>query len=155
MGVIEEVEHSDVQYLSPIFTVPKKDGEYRMVLNLKDLNLDIQYYHFKMETFETALKLIKLNSYMASIDIRHAYYSVPIAVEHKQFLCFKWKGTFFHYTCLPNGISCAPRYYTKLLKPVYATLRQLGHINMGYIDDSLLVADEKDDCIRKGRFYYS
>jgi hypothetical protein len=26
---------------------------------------------------------------------------------------------------------------------------------MGYIDDSLLVADEKDDCIRKGRFYYS
>jgi hypothetical protein len=93
MGVIEEVEHSDVQYLSPIFTVPKKDGEYRMVLNLKDSNLDIQYYHFKMEmeTFETALKLIKLNSYMASIDIRHAYYSVPIAVEHKQFLCFKWK----------------------------------------------------------------
>jgi hypothetical protein len=47
MGVIEEVEHSDVQYLSPIFTVPKKDGEYRMILNLKDLNLNIDYYHFK------------------------------------------------------------------------------------------------------------
>ena len=89
MGVIEEVEHSDVQYLSPIFTVPKKDGEYRMILNLKDLNLDIEYYHFKMETFETALTLIKLNSYMTSIDIRHAYYSVPIAVEHTKFLCFK------------------------------------------------------------------
>ena len=89
MGVIEEVGHSDVQYLSPIFTVPKKDGEYRMILNLKDLNLDIEYYHFKMETFETTLKLIKLNSYMASIDIRHAYYSVPIADEHKKFLCFK------------------------------------------------------------------
>jgi hypothetical protein len=67
----------------------KKDGEYRMILNLKDLNLDIEYYHFKMETFETTLKLIKLNSYMASIDIRHAYYSVPIADEHKKFLCFK------------------------------------------------------------------
>ena len=60
-----------------------------MILNLKDLNLDIEYYHFKMETFETALTLIKLNSYMTSIDIRHAYYSVPIAVEHKKFLCFK------------------------------------------------------------------
>jgi adenylyl- and sulfurtransferase ThiI len=41
MLIIEEVEHSDVQYLSPIFTVPKKDGEYRMILNLKDLNLNI------------------------------------------------------------------------------------------------------------------
>ena len=75
-----------------------------------------------METFETALKLINLNSYMASIDIRHIYYSVPIAVECKKFLCFKWKGTFFQYTCLPNEISCTPRYFTKLLKPVYATL---------------------------------
>jgi hypothetical protein len=27
MGVIEEVGHSDVQYLSPIFTVPKKKME--------------------------------------------------------------------------------------------------------------------------------
>jgi hypothetical protein len=60
-----------------------------MILNLKDLNLDIEYYQFKMETFETTLKLIKLNSYMASIDIRHAYYSVPIADEHNKFLCFK------------------------------------------------------------------
>ena len=95
MLVIEEVEHSDVHYLSPIFTVPKKDGEYRMILNLKDLNLDIEYYHFKMETFETALKLINLNSYMASIDIRHAYYSVPIAVEHKSFFVLNGREHFF------------------------------------------------------------
>lgn len=148
IGVLEKVEDVQNMYLSPIFVVPKKDGEYRMILNLKDLNFDIVYHHFKMETFETALKLIKPNCYMASIDIRHAYYSVPIAHEHRKFLCFKWKNEILQYTCLPNGISCAPRYFTKLLKPVYATLRKLGHLNMGYIDDSLLVADEKEECVR-------
>jgi hypothetical protein len=65
---LEEVKNSDDQYISPIFTVPKKDGEHRMILNLKDLTQNIEYYHFKMDTFETALKLIKPNCFMTSID---------------------------------------------------------------------------------------
>ena len=61
----------------------KKNGEYRMILNLKELNKSIPYYHFNMETFESALKLVKPNCYFASVDVRHAYYCVPIAENHK------------------------------------------------------------------------
>ena len=57
------------------------------------------------------------------------------------------KNAMFHYTCLPNGISCAPRYLTKLLKPVYSTLRKMGHLNLGYIDDSLLIGDSSKECL--------
>ena len=32
------------------------------------------------------------------------------------------------------------------MKPVYASLRMLGHTNSGYIDDSLLVADSFSEC---------
>ena len=146
MNVITEVDHSEGEVISPIFIVPKKDGEYRMILNLKKLNEKVSYHHFKMDTFETALKLIKRNVFMASVDIRHAYYSISVAVEHRKFLRFLWKGKLYSYTCVPNGISCAPRLYTKLMKPVYATLRQLGHTNSGYIDDSLLVAEDFESC---------
>jgi hypothetical protein len=44
-----------------------------------------------MDTFKTALKLIKPNCFMASIDVRHAYYSVAIAHEDRKFLRFEWK----------------------------------------------------------------
>ena len=44
------------------------------------------------------------------------------------------------------GIACAPRLFTKLMKPVYATLRGMGHLNVGYIDDSLLISDAFDEC---------
>lgn len=100
-----------------------------------------------MDTFETALKLIKPNYFIASINVRHAYYSVPIAHEDRKFLCFKWKNVIFQYTCLPNGINCAPVYFTKLLKPVYSTLRKMGHINLDYIDDSLLIVDSRKECL--------
>lgn len=117
-----------------------------MILNLKDLNENVVYHHFKMDTFESALKLVRPNCYMASIDLKNAYYSVPIAKEHRKCLRFLWKDKIFQYTCLPNGIACAPRIFTKLLKPVYATLHQLGYINMGYIDDSILIGDDYEEC---------
>jgi hypothetical protein len=36
---LEEVKNSDDQYISPIFTVPKKDGEHRMIIqyNIKNV----------------------------------------------------------------------------------------------------------------------
>lgn len=146
MRVIEETVPSENQFVSPIFTRPKKDGEYRMILNLKELNESIEYHHFKMDTFETALKLIKPNCFMASIDLRHAYYSVNIYKPYRKYLRFHWKGKLYEYTCLPNGIALAPRKFTKLMKPVYANLRQMGHSNVGYIDDSMLSADTKLEC---------
>lgn len=146
IGVIEEAKHEEDQFISPIFTRPKKDGEHRMILNLKDLNMSVEYHHFKMDTFETVLKLVKPNCFMASIDLRHAYYSVSIFKPHRRYLRFIWKGKIFEYTCLPNGLALAPRKFTKLMKPVYAKLRQMGYSNSGYIDDSYLQGDTKAEC---------
>ena len=48
----------------------------------------------------------------------------------------------------PNGLACAPRLFTKLLKPVYATLQSEGITCLGYIDDCLLIADTHVGCQR-------
>ena len=146
MKVIKEVEHTPGEYISPIFIVPKKNGEYRMILNLKQLNENIVYHHFKMETFKSALKLVKKNCYFASVDLRHAYYSVPLSEEVQKRFRFQKSGKVYQYTSLPNGVICAPCLYTKLMKPVYASLCMLGHTDSGYIDDSLLVADTFSEC---------
>ena len=84
---------------------------------------------------------------MASIDLTDAYYVVPIAEEHRKYLRFYWQGCLYQYTCMPNGLSSAPRCFTKLLKPVYSTLRQYGHINVGYIDDSYLQGSDTKECL--------
>ena len=57
-GVLEKTEHAEGNFLSTIFVRPKKDGSYRMILNLKPLNEFVSYYHFKMDTIHTALKLM-------------------------------------------------------------------------------------------------
>ena len=86
------------------------------------------------------------NCYMASVDLTDAYYTVPVAVEHRRYLRFLWRNRLFQYTCLSNGLVSALRYFTKLLKPVYSTLRSQGYLNVGYINDSYLQGDSNTEC---------
>jgi hypothetical protein len=69
-----------------------------MILNLKPFNEFVDYNHFKMDTFQTAMKLIRPGCFMASIDLKDAYYSIPVADEDRKFLMFEWKGTFYGFT---------------------------------------------------------
>ena len=146
-GVVIESQHENGEFISNIFPCRKKDGNYRMILNLKCFNENVSKHHFKMESLQSAVRLMKSGCYMVSVDLKDAYYSVPIHQSHKKFLKFSWRGKLFQFICLPNGLSSAPRCFTKILKPVYATLRRAGHDNVGYIDDQYLQGDTKDECL--------
>ena len=78
---------------------------------------------------------------MVLLDLKDAYYSVPINLQHRKYLRFEFNGTLYEFTCLPNDLTSAPRVFTKLMKPVYATLRSKGYLIVGYIDDILLLAE--------------
>ena len=84
-----------------------------------------------METLNTALSLIGEGCFMASIDLKDTYYSVPIYEEHKTLLQFKWKGQVFEFSALPNGLALAPRQFTKLLKPIFEEKRPYFNIFFG------------------------
>ena len=70
-----------------------------MILNLKSLNEFVDYQHFKMDNILTALKLIRPKCFMASVDLKDAYYSVPISLGDRAFLKFEWEGCYYQYTC--------------------------------------------------------
>lgn len=143
-GVIEP-PFEEGGFISNVFTRPKKDGGFRMILDLSELNKSITYRHFKMDTFETAVNLLSKDCFMASIDLRDAYYSVPIAKNHRKFLKFSWGGKFWQFKALPNGLASGPRLFTKILKPPFAVLRTMGITIVAYIDDTLLIAKCKQE----------
>ena len=134
------------EFISTIFLRPKKDGTHRTILNLKAFNEFIAHHHFKMDTLEAAVNMMRPGCFMALVDLKGAYYTVPIHASHQKYLKFCFDGALYKYTCLPYGLASAPRIFTKLLKPAYATLRSMGHLNSGYIDDSYLQGDTSAEC---------
>ena len=127
-GVVKESFPEQGEILSAIFLRPKQDGSCRLILNLKQANQNIANFHCKMETIHSVLKLIRPNFYMALVDIKDAYYSVPIGQECQKYLKFQFLNKLYSYTCLPNGLCTGPRKFTKLLKVPLPCLRQKGHI---------------------------
>ena len=146
--VIAETTHENGEFISPIFVRPKSDGGFRLILNLKRLNEVAPYNKFKMETLSTILCLIRKDVFMCKIDIKDAYYSIPIKDCDQKLLKFQYKGTLYKFTALPNGYTEGPRKFTKALKPPLATLRKNNVTIAGYFDDMITVSStmEKSVC---------
>ena len=145
-GVITPCRSEKHEFISRIFLRPKKDGTSRLILNLKSFNKNVEYHHFKMDTLHSILKLVRKNCWMASVDLKDAYYSCPVALRHQKYLKFSWKNQLYKYVCFPNGLACCPRKFTKLMKPALSTLRKKGHISAAYIDDTYLQGESKQEC---------
>lgn len=146
LRVIEVSGHEVGECLSPIFVTPKPDGSFRLIFNLKKCNKAVCFRHFKMDTLATVIGLVTPNCYMASLDLKHAYYSIPIAEEQRKFLKFMWNGTLYEFRALPMGLTSSPRIFTKVMKPPLAFLRKMGFIVSGYIDDFFLQGNNAEEC---------
>ena len=134
-------------FISSLFTRPKKDGSKRMILNLKQFNQNIIYKHFKMESIKTALECMKKNCYMTSVDLKDAFFSIPMLEAHQKFLKFEHNGKFYKFICMPMGYGPSMRIFTKVLKPVYAHLRGKGLESAVYVDDNILFGNKFEECL--------
>ncbi|CAG8739362.1 6631_t:CDS:2, partial [Cetraspora pellucida] len=65
-------------YISNVLMVNKKDRKKRVVLDLQSLYTFIRHTHFKMESIAIVKSLIRRNDYMASIDIKDAFFHIPL-----------------------------------------------------------------------------
>ena len=145
-GAIVRIEKKDAKFISSVFAVPKRNGTFRLVINLKNLNKYVQCAHFKMEDYRSVLSLMTKDCYMSIIDLKDAYHMIPIFEEHHFYLCFEWNGVVYKYTCLPFGLNVAPRIFTKLIKPVLCHLRSQGFCSVGFLDDFLLFGKSEAEC---------
>lgn len=82
-GVLLKSSHEEGEFPSTIFLKPNKDGTHRMILNLKKLNKFVAYHYFKMKSLKHVISMIRPNCFMASVDLKDAYYSVPIHRDHQ------------------------------------------------------------------------
>lgn len=147
-GIIEPVHTTSAdEFISNIFVRPKTDGGIRVILNLKPFNKHfVEKIHFKMESLKSAVNAMTPNCYFASVDLKDAYYSLRLHSKERRFFRFYWQGKKFQFTSLIMGLSTSPRVFTKVLKPVFATLRRKGHISTAYIDDSCLQGRTEYQC---------
>ena len=127
-------------FFSPMFLVPKGEGSWRPVINLRSLNIYLVLHHFKIEGISVVKSLIQKGDWMVKLDLKDAFLSVPIHSTQRRYLRFQWEEQAWEFQTLPFGLSSAPYVFTKLLKPAVATMHRLGMRLVLYLDDMLILA---------------
>ena len=98
-GILSVTETEQNEYISNIFVRPKRNGKYRMILNLRAFNEFVEYERFKMDSIHTCVALMKEGCYMASLDLRDAYFSVAISREYSTLHSFGKKQNINSILC--------------------------------------------------------
>jgi hypothetical protein len=104
-----------------------------------------------METAESIRALLPRNAWAVSIDLRDAYFHVPIHQAHRKYLRFPVGNRVFQFRALPFGLSPAPWLFTQLVQELRVMVRKADINICQYLDDWLIFAASPDQTVRDTR----
>lgn len=148
-GVIEKIDKLDeTGNMCNVFPKEKpSSSELRLLLNAKKMNESIRKRHFKVEGLREMLDLVQPGNWLAKLDVSSAFHLLPINENQKKYLQFQFENEYYQYRCLSQGLSCSPRAWTKICKPVVRALRAQGLRLVMYYDDAAIVAATREQLV--------
>ena len=83
---------SHLRFNSCYFLVSKKSGEKRPILDLRVFNRFVAARKFRMLTIRALLGCVREGDWFTSLDLKDAYFHIPVRPAHRKFLRFAFMG---------------------------------------------------------------
>ena len=104
--------------ISGISVVPKKSGDFRLILDLRKVNAFCEPPKFSYTDINSAVEIVDPGDKLVTLDIKSGFHHIKVYPEHTKYLGFKFAGIYYKFVVLPFGLSCSPYYFHKCLRPV-------------------------------------
>ena len=142
-GVLEIIPNPGPVFYSRLFLVEKASGGWRPVIDLSPLNEFVQQTTFRMETPNSVLLTVRKNDFLASIDLRDAYFQIPVHPSSRKLLRFVSNDTVYQFKALCFGLSTAPQVFTRVFVAVSSWAHARGIRLLRYLDDWLILSSSE------------
>ena len=139
-GVLEIVSDPDPGFYSHLFLVEKSSGGWQPVIDLSPLNEFIQQTPFRMETPNSVLLTVRKNDFLASINLKDAYFQIPVHPSSRKLLRFVSNDMGYQFKALCFGLSTAPQVFTRVFAAVSSWAQARGIRLLRYLDDWLILS---------------
>ena len=142
-GALEIARDPGPGFCSRLVLVEKASGGWRPVIDLSHLNDFVQLTSFKMETVASVLLSVREVGFLASLDLKDAYFQIPIHRSSRNLLRFTSEGTVYQFRALCFGLSTAPQVFTRVFAVVSAWAHSHGIRLLRYLDDWLVLSSSE------------
>ena len=124
---------------------PGGEGGWRPVIDLSHLNESGHLTQFKMETVASVLLSVREGDFLASLDLKDAYFQIPIHPSSRKLLRFMSEGKVYQFRALCFGLSTAPQVFTRVFATMSAWAHSHGIRLLRYLDDwFILTSSERE-----------
>ena len=113
------------------------------MIDLSHLNEFVQLTWFKMETVASVLLSVREGDFLASLDLKDAYFQIPIHRSSRKLLRFTSEGTVYQFRALCFGLSAAPQVFTTVFAVVSVWAHSHGIRLLRYLDDWLVLSSSE------------
>jgi transposase InsO family protein len=132
------VEPSRSPWSSPILLVPKKDKTYRFCVDYRKLNQATERDAYPLPYVSQTLDKLRDARYLTSLDIKSAYWQIPMAESSRPYTAFTVPGRgLFQFRRLPFGLHNAPATWQRFIDQVLGA--DLEPKVFVYLDDIIIV----------------
>jgi len=125
---------SNSPWAAAAFFVPKKTGDWRMVMDYRPVNRQMVNDCYPLPLLWQTVQRFAGKRFYSSLDLAAGFWNCPIAEESRQYTSFICEMGQFEYTVLPFGIKNSPTEMQRTADKVFGDLIAVGDVNV-YMDD--------------------
>uniref|UniRef100_A0A3B3SGH8 Gypsy retrotransposon integrase-like protein 1 n=1 Tax=Paramormyrops kingsleyae TaxID=1676925 RepID=A0A3B3SGH8_9TELE len=139
-GVIRE---SESPFSSPIVVVRKKNGDVRLCVDYRRLNLQTIKDAYALPNLEEAFSALTGSKWFSVLDLKSGYYQVDVEEADKPKTAFVCPLGFWEFNRMPQGVTNAPSTFQRLMEKCMADIN-LKEV-LVFLDDLIVFSETVEE----------
>ena len=130
------IEPTHSYWAAPSILVKRKDGSYRIVVDYRDLNKQIEKTSWPLPRINEVIDSLDGNCHFSNIDLTSGYFQTALDEESQKVTAFVTPMGLYKWKRLPIGLASAPGAFQNLLELIMAGLSY--EVALVYLDDIVI-----------------
>lgn len=140
LDIIEKVE-GPTPWISPIVVVPKKSGEVRICVDMREANQAIKREKHLMPTIDDLVADLNGATLFSTLDLSSGYHQLELSPESRYVTTFSTHAGLRRYKRLPFGINAASEIFQEKIRELLSGLPGCKNIS----DDIIVFGKDQEE----------
>ncbi|XP_046599255.1 uncharacterized protein LOC124295072 [Neodiprion lecontei] len=140
------IQPSKSKYSSPVVIVQKKNNEYRVCVDYRQLNKKIARDRFPMPLIDDRIDALADARVFSVLDLKNGFFHVPVTLESRKYTSFVTPDGQYKFVKTPFGLCKSPTFFLRFIDEVFRDLIR-RNIVCTYFDDLIVPSKDEDEAL--------